>query len=220
MRGPVFFNLIQQSDVFVFLDDAQFTSGDKNSWQNRNRILLNGKTHTLTVPSIRSHLGQSLKEICVDDKQNWRKKHLQTLSHAYSKHPFAAEMFEVVEPILCGTDPLLSDISIKLIRGFCTVLKLEKEFHRASELNIPGERTERLVNICKFFNCDEYFSPGRAQQYLEEDGDFKNSQVSVRLQNFQPAPYPQKVTDEFVSRLSIVDVLASLGSQETQRYIN
>ena len=33
-----YFNLISQSEKFIFLDDAQFS---KNSWHNRNRILNN-----------------------------------------------------------------------------------------------------------------------------------------------------------------------------------
>ena len=33
-----YFNLITQSEKFIFLDDAQFS---KNNWHNRNRILNN-----------------------------------------------------------------------------------------------------------------------------------------------------------------------------------
>ena len=78
-----YFNLIAQADVFVFLDDVPFSKGSKNAWQNKNRILLQGKEHVLTLPTIRSHLGQSLNEVLVDERSKWRKKHLLTLRQAY-----------------------------------------------------------------------------------------------------------------------------------------
>ena len=65
-----YFNLIAQVDVFVFLDDAQF---QKNSWHNRNRILLNHGTHWITVPVNRKALSQTINKSSVDEKQNWKK---------------------------------------------------------------------------------------------------------------------------------------------------
>jgi len=42
-----YFDLISKSDIFVFLDDVQFS---RRSWQQRNRILLDGKETMLTIP--------------------------------------------------------------------------------------------------------------------------------------------------------------------------
>ena len=42
-----YFNLISQVDRFVFLDDVQF---EKQSWQTRNRILLQGEECLISVP--------------------------------------------------------------------------------------------------------------------------------------------------------------------------
>ena len=77
-----YFNLIFQSDVFVFLDDVQYERG---SWQNRNRILLNGQPHFLTVPSIRTQLSEQIKMVEIDAKKNWRSKHVKTIKQAYGK---------------------------------------------------------------------------------------------------------------------------------------
>ena len=43
-----YFNLISSVDRFYYLDDAQYERG---TWQNRNRILLNGQAQFLTVPA-------------------------------------------------------------------------------------------------------------------------------------------------------------------------
>ena len=42
-----YFNLITQSEKFIFLDDAQFS---KNNWHNRNRILNNNLPLWISVP--------------------------------------------------------------------------------------------------------------------------------------------------------------------------
>ena len=68
-----YFNLISSSDFFVFLDDVQFS---KQSWQNRNRILIGDKMHWLTVPVLRENLKDKIYKIKIDDTRNWRKKHI------------------------------------------------------------------------------------------------------------------------------------------------
>ncbi|WP_340643645.1 WbqC family protein, partial [Phenylobacterium sp.] len=42
-----YFQLIAAADVFVIYDDVQYMRG---GWINRNRILLNGAPHWLTLP--------------------------------------------------------------------------------------------------------------------------------------------------------------------------
>jgi NDP-sugar pyrophosphorylase family protein len=42
-----YFQLIHAADLFVLYDDVNFR---KQSWINRNKILLNGKDYTFTIP--------------------------------------------------------------------------------------------------------------------------------------------------------------------------
>ena len=56
---PGFFNLIHQSDIFVFLENAKF---EKSSWQNRNYILMQGERKLITVPVLGSRL-QNIKDV-------------------------------------------------------------------------------------------------------------------------------------------------------------
>ena len=42
-----YFDLINASDEFVFLDEVQFTRRD---WRNRNRLIFNDKITWLTIP--------------------------------------------------------------------------------------------------------------------------------------------------------------------------
>ena len=42
-----YFNIIYNSDLVIFLDDAQYS---KNSWHNRNQIVINKQKSWITIP--------------------------------------------------------------------------------------------------------------------------------------------------------------------------
>ena len=72
-----FFEQIYRSDVFVIYDDVQY---DKEGWRNRNRIKTANGTQWLTVPVImRLENHPLIHEVRIDNKQNWRKKHLSSI---------------------------------------------------------------------------------------------------------------------------------------------
>src|SRR5947209_586580 len=116
-----YFHLISQVGMFVFLDDVQY---EKNSWQNRNRILVNGQPHWLTVPVRRLGLEQKINEVQIDDSSLWRKKHIRTLIETYAKHPHAASMLETVQPLLETSTDRLVDLNFSLIRAISGKLGL------------------------------------------------------------------------------------------------
>src|SRR5262245_61030054 len=76
-----YFHKIAQSDVFVILDNIQFT---KNDWHNRNKIKGPQGAMILTVPVLHK-FGQPLSEVQIDNKQPWRRKHWGSISGNYSK---------------------------------------------------------------------------------------------------------------------------------------
>ena len=51
-----YFQLINAVDIFVLYDDVNFR---KQSWINRNKIMLNGKEHTFTITVSRRELEQT-----------------------------------------------------------------------------------------------------------------------------------------------------------------
>ena len=80
-----YFNLISHADTFVILDDVQFAA---RSWQQRNRVVLNGEPHMLTVPVLaKGRPGMLIREAHTDETQKWRPKHIATIHRAYDRHP-------------------------------------------------------------------------------------------------------------------------------------
>jgi hypothetical protein len=211
-----YLNLIARADVFVFLDDVQF---EKQSWQNRNRVLVQGAPHWLTVPVLRQHLADPIHSIAVDDGQPWRRKHLELLRTSYARHPYTGDMLALASGIADMEHTHLCEINMAVIRSLAAALGLEPRFLRSSALGIDGPRSQRLVDICTHLDCDQYLSPNGARDYLAQDGAFDASRVQLGFQQFDAKYYVQKGAPEFVSHLSILDVIANLGLQGARHYV-
>lgn len=213
-----YFNLIGSVDVFVFLDDAQYERG---TWQNRNRVLLNGEPHWLTVPVVRERLGDSINECRTDDKHGWRRKHLALLHQVYSKHPFGPDVLALSERFV-GDEMTtrLAALNMQIISEICGKFGIHTRTLRSSELDIGGNKSERLARMCESLECDEYLSPPGALQYLMEDRFCDLTRVKLLINEYQPEVYAQRGSKEFVSHLSIIDVVANLGWDGAANYAN
>jgi hypothetical protein len=211
-----YFSLIEQVDVFVFLDDVQY---EKGSWQNRNRVLVNGQPHWLTVPAQREFLGQAINKVRIDERRNWREKHFRLLGQAYARHPYAGEMLRLAELVLDAGLAGLAELNIRIATALAQAMGSATKLLRSSELGVAGQRTERLIAICERLGCAEYVSPPGSAGYLTEDGFAAKTSVRLSFNEFNPAPYPQLPAGNFVSHLSLLDVIANIGTGGAADYV-
>ncbi|MDU9048384.1 MAG: WbqC family protein [Candidatus Electrothrix sp. Rat3] len=213
-----YFNLINSVDTFVFLDDVQF---EKSSWQSRNRILANGVETYLTVPIKRQGLNTQIKDVLINDNTPWRKKHYMTVSQAYSKVSQGEDIIDLFEEIVKDKSiEKVVSLNTRFIILVSNALGLHTDFVFASDLNCEGNRSSHIVEICKSIAATEYLSPEGAREYLTEDGIFNESNISLSFQKFVPGVYNQIKAPNFVSHLSILDVIANLGWKNTLAYIS
>lgn len=214
-----YFNLILGSDVFVFLDDVQF---ERRSWQQRNVILLNSKRHYLSVPVLKKgNVDKHILDIEINDVENWREKHLKTLYHAYSKHPFGTELLEVLQEglMLHGVNSL-AEQNIKLITSICKYLNIKKKIIKSSQLSVSGKRSEKLVNICKELKCSNYLSSAGSKDYIEKEDLFNKNNINVIYQDYVCKPYQQFNNEkEFEPYLSVIDMLSNIEVNEALDYL-
>jgi hypothetical protein len=154
---------ILKSDVFVFLDDAQYK---KNEWQNRNRIKGPNGLIWLTVP-VSFNFGDKINEVKIVE-DGWQKKHLNSIKSAYSKSNYFKDFFPYIENLLSKKYENLSVLNIKCVEMILDYLGVKKEIVISSTLNIDKTKTERLVDIVKKLNGDTYLSGDGGHNYLDE----------------------------------------------------
>lgn len=207
-----YFNLIDQSDVFVFLDDVQFSV---QSWQQRNKIKTSQGWLWLTVPILRE-FGSKIKEIKVNNNINWSKKHWASVRQNYSKAPYFKEYSKPFEEIYSQEWEYLADLDITLIKVITTTLGLKTEFVLSSELAVEGEKTERVINILEKLGASEYISGPAAKSYIEVE-KFTEAGITLYWHEYEHPVYPQ-LYGEFIPYLSVIDLLFNCGP-ESKRYI-
>jgi len=201
----------------VFLDDVQF---ERRSWQSRNRILLDGHEQLLTVPVRKTSRDTRIDRIELGEDDAWRQAHSRVLESAYSKAPWGRDALGPVLKILANRSiVMLADLNICIIEAWKNILGLTVKTYRASTLGCGGARSKHLALICDAVGSRAYLSPAGSLPYLTEDCFESAVGINLRIQSFQPQPYPQRRADSFVSHLSLIDVLAHLGPEAARRYI-
>lgn len=203
------FDQIRQADVFVHYDDVQYTRG---GWRNRNRIKgLNGSFWiTIPVALPGGKMGTRLDETLISYQRNWQKSHWASIRGSYGRAPHFDALATWLRPFFAQAPDRLIDFTIPLQEACALALGLtDTEFIRASSLNVGGERSARLVEICRQVGADHYLSGPSAREYLDERL-FEAAHISVEYVGYNHAPYPQLYGD-FESQVSILDTLAMLG---------
>jgi hypothetical protein len=203
-----FFDQMSRSNIFVYYDDVQF---DKRGWRNRNRIKSPNGPFWLTVPVFykRSTLPLIL-DVQIDNSSNWVKKQLETVRQYYAKALYFDCYFPHIQGLLMKPWKYLIDLNLNTVDYLCGALGLSTMIHRSSELGITGGKTERLVNICKYFGATSYLTGDAAKSYLDLSVFF-HAQVKVNWHNYQHPVYQQQF-GTFVPFLSILDLLMNVGN--------
>lgn len=212
-----YFNLLASVDHFYYLDDAQY---ERSTWQHRNRILLNGKAQVLSVPVRRDNLGAPICDVKPDPLDvSWRRKHAETIRYAYLRAPHGKELAPIGDIILDEKIDGLADLDIAIIEKLCAMLAIETPRQRTAPLALTSPRSVKIIELCRRAGCDEYLSPQGARDYLTEDRFTELSEVRLAFQEFEPVAYAQGKAPEFVSHLSILDVIAYLGLEGARAYV-
>lgn len=201
------FNKIKSADIFVFLDDVQYSN---QYYYNRNRIKTPNKEMMLTIP-IKKSFKQPLNEVCIDNNILWCKKHLKSLIANYNKAPFFQDYLPFFEDLYGKTWDYLNDINIYTMNYFMEQLDINKNVYLSSDLlNSNGlSGTNRIIDICQKLNATEYLSGASGKDYLQEDL-FVEAGIKLTYQDYDQLPYPQ-VYGDFVPYLSIIDLLFNTG---------
>ncbi|MDC0855861.1 WbqC family protein [Candidatus Pelagibacter sp.] len=204
-----YFKLIKSVDKFVFLDDVQF---NKRSWQQRNKIFFNKKTHYLTVPiKSKGKFLQKINEVMIDESINWRNDHLKTLELAYKKTTYFEEIYNIFNSVYEKKDEHLSSLNVSLIKTIMNYLNIDKEILFSSKLNTTGNKDEKLISILKKIGASKYLSPEGSKIYIGEGEIFLNNKIDISFFKYEHPTYNQGNGQRFVKNLSIIDALFNLG---------
>jgi hypothetical protein len=211
-----YFNLIANVDDFVFLDDVQL---EKQSWQTRNRLLIQKQPSFISLPIINYKLEQKINETNIFQFERNVEKITKTFLINYSKSHFFEDAHEIIKYMSSLSTCNLSEFNRQIIVFISNKLSLITNFHTSSDLNYNLKRTEKLIKICEHFESTIYISPVGSKVYLTEDNFVENINIKLSFQNYTPDIYTQNIPS-FFSHLSILDTIANIGWEYTKEYIS
>lgn len=203
-----YFDKIQQSDVFVYLDSVQF---EKNSFINRNKIKTPQGGQWLTIPvKIKGHTDITLIDTEIDDTQPWRSKHLKSIEMNYRKAPYFMEHYPKLEKLLSISTTNLTELCWQHLEFWLREFQIKTKVVRSSALDISSKKSDLVLDLCTHFSAKHYLSGALGRNYLNEN-DFAAADIKVEYQDFNHPIYPQRWGD-FEPYMSIVDYWMNCGS--------
>jgi len=192
----------------VLLDDVQFPRG--RGWMNRNRLKGDKGELWLTVPVQRKGRGlQTIRNVEIFNKSQWRNKHQHGLRHNYVHAPYFEYYFPSIINVYEKDHQKLISLNLDFIRFFWDALSLKSTLLLQSDLGITGKGTDLLICICKHMKAKDYLAFSAAKKYLDLEKMKKNG-FQVNFVNFHPPVYPQ-LWGNFIPNLSVLDLLLNCG---------
>ena len=198
---------IAHSDVFVYLDDAQYSN---EADHNVNKIKTPQGELRLKVP-VEQHLGDLIKDVRTKDELNWKEKHLKTIRMNYSKASFFESFFPKFEAIIMDHHGSISNLNISINKYICEGFGIKTRIVKSSGMNISTVREERVIDICLKVGADEYLSGNGARVYQNEE-HFTNKGLRLTYLDYRPIEYKQlwpKVG--FLPCMSAIDFIFNCG---------
>lgn len=213
-----YFQLINSVDQFIIYDNIQYT---KKGWINRNRILMNGKDQLITLPIKKD--SDYLNVVERELSESWDKdknKIINIIKSSYSKSPYFQEVFELLSKCLNNPEKNLFKFiydSIVLINDY---LAIKTPIVISSSINADHtlKSQDKVLSLCKAQKADVYInSIGGVELY--DKAIFKQNGIKLNFIKSDPIKYKQ-FNNEFISWLSIIDVMMFNSKEQIQEYLN
>lgn len=168
----------------------------KQTYRNRCEILTANGKEALIIPIIHASSG-FIKDIKIDYSQRWFQIHDRTLRAAYGKSPFFDFIMDDISAVLAQKSMYLWDLNYNMLTLCLEKITLNKGI---SESN-------------------SYIMPEDLQGYVVDMRGKINPQTNKLNEQIVSKPYHQVFGNEFVTNLSILDLLfcAVLDSPEIVR---
>ncbi len=212
-----YFDLINDADVFVFYDEVKYT---KNDWRNRNKIYSANGEQWLTIPIAKEAVKLKISNVKMKDT-SWQQLHFKSLYYAYKKAPFFSQIESLLNDAYLEKEwEYLVDIDRYLIEKISRLLGIQTRFLDSKELDLNGDRVERLIHVLKQLNATTYISGPSAKDYLSGSEQlFEKNGIELIYKDYSGyIPYKQ-LREPFIHAVSIMDTLANVKLDEIKTHI-
>ena len=210
-----YYQLMKAVDKYVVYDDVNYIKG---GWANRNHILINGEKEMFTVTLQKASQNKLFNEIVIGDDF---KKLMKTLQMNYSRAINFDQTMVLMERIISFPNKQLAVFIANSFREILSYLSVETEILMSSE--IPKDNSlrgkDKIIQICEILGADTYYNAVGGKNLYDQE-EFREHGITLNFVDSLPQVYSQLHTREFVSGLSMVDVLMNNTKDEVNRLLD
>lgn len=209
-----FFDKISLCDVFVLLDNVQFS---KNYFTNRNKIRTSQEWTWLTVPVLtKGKSDQKIDEVKINNisEKRWAEKQWKSIEQNYRKAPFFSEHADFFYQLYSKEWDSLTELNKTIIYYLVDAFGIKTRICEVAEIGAKGNGTGLLFDICQALGANTYLSGAFGKEYLDETL-FTNHGIKVIYQEFLHPEYKQ-VFEPFIPNMSAIDLIFNYGNQSLQ----
>jgi hypothetical protein len=208
-----YWQLINSADMFVIYDDVNYIN---RGWINRNRILINGEAHMITLSLQQSSQNKQINNILVGSNKG---KILKTISNVYKKAPYFTEVYLLVEELMNDNEQRLSKFLGNTIQSLTKYLELSTKIVYSSDLAFDRQKKgqDKIIEIAEYLQASTYVNliGGKA---LYENMAFQQREIKLEFLESNNFNYKQ-FSNYFVPWLSIIDVMMFNNISEIKFYL-
>lgn len=209
-----YFDAINSADEFILYDEMQYT---KNDWRNRNKIKTPQGAVWLTIPVRQNNLGQKISESKTTNNL-WQKSHWNSLVSNYNKSKYFKMYKDRFYSLYFDHESdFLSDINVRFLKAICEILDIKTTFISSADLTLQGDKSERIVNICKNRGAQNYLSGPSAKNYLDEKL-FTDNNLNIKFMDYTGYPPYEQLYGDYIGEVSVIDLLFNNGP-DSKKYM-
>lgn len=208
-----YFDIIHDVDSFVFLEDVQYT---KNDWRNRNKIKTPNGTQWITVP-VHSDLDKCIFQTKIDNSKKWEEKHKKAIHANYASSCYYDTYKDNIIKIYNKRFDSISELNIHAIKLICKILDINVKYFNSNDLNITGNKDDKIIKICNKIGAEAYLSGPAAKSYIDEN-KFEDAGIQLEYKDYLGYPEYSQIWGDFDHFVSIIDVIFNCG-EESPYYI-
>lgn len=215
-----YFDIINSVDKWVVFDRAQYIH---RGWINRNRILHATSGWQYIIVPVKKHTHETLiKDIMIDNEQNWKRKIIGKHQHYKKKAPYYDETLAFVEDCLAIEENFISRLNVSILDKVCKRLGIRFNYSYLSQMDIeldpiegPGDWGLRLSEKMA---AEEYVNaPGGT--HLFDEHNFREGNIKLTFRKLPTFEYSCSVYN-FIPDLSIIDLFMWNKPETIKQYLD
>ena len=183
---PGFFEQLSLADVYIYLDDVQFSKG---SFTNRVQVEDGDRTRWLTIPLEGGGSFQRIRDLRAKD-DGWRASHHELLEQVLADAPNREAALGVLDGAYAETD--LAALLINGIERTARYLEIgeRRRVLRSGDMGIGGRSWRRVLALVTEVGGTDYITGHGAARYLDHEG-FAAAGVTVRYMDYSLGGWPR-----------------------------